>query len=239
MTRDAYHTEVYKGYRIVLHADSDPENPRKGMDNLGTMVCFHRRYNLGDEHNYSNPMDLLVTLGVDEEEIGVNPTDDLGDGSKLRIVWEPLYLYDHSGITMKTTPFSCPWDSGQVGIIYVTYARIAQEENVPEAERSTWVPTAEQIAQYETILKGEVEVYDTYIRGDVLGYRIYEKADASEEDDDLQIFTEEDDEFWNEDDEDSCWGFYGQEDALEAAKEVIDAMVNEDETALSELTTTG
>ena len=24
----------------------------------------------------------------------------------------PLYLYDHSGITMNTTGFSCPWDSG-------------------------------------------------------------------------------------------------------------------------------
>ena len=26
----------------------------------------------------------------------------------------PLYLYDHSGITMNTCGFSCPWDSGQV-----------------------------------------------------------------------------------------------------------------------------
>lgn len=230
MTRDAYHTEVYKGYRIVLHADSDPENPRNGMDNLGTMVCFHRRYNLGDEHNYSNPMDLLVTLGVDEEELGVNPTDDLGDGSKLRIVWEPLYLYDHSGITMKTTPFSCPWDSGQVGIIYVTYARIAQEENVPEAERSAWVPTAEQIALYETILKGEVEVYDTYIRGEVLGYQVYSKKD----DPDLEGYdlTEDDDEYWCDEDEDSCWGFYGKDAAMEAAKEHIDYLTKDDENAV-------
>lgn len=32
----------------------------------------------------------------------------------------PLYLYDHSGITMNTTGFSCPWDSGQVGWIYAS-----------------------------------------------------------------------------------------------------------------------
>ena len=32
----------------------------------------------------------------------------------------PLYLYDHSGITMSISPFSCPWDSGQVGWIYCT-----------------------------------------------------------------------------------------------------------------------
>ena len=27
---------------------------------------------------------------------------------------QPLYLYDHGGITMNTTGFSCSWDSGQV-----------------------------------------------------------------------------------------------------------------------------
>ena len=32
----------------------------------------------------------------------------------------PLYLYDHSGITMNTCGFSCPWDSGQVGWIYAS-----------------------------------------------------------------------------------------------------------------------
>lgn len=39
----------------------------------------------------------------------------------------PLYLYDHSGITMNTCGFSCPWDSGQVGWIYYRMFRIAAE----------------------------------------------------------------------------------------------------------------
>ena len=38
----------------------------------------------------------------------------------------PLYLYDHSGITMNTCGFSCPWDSGQVGWIYADKAMIEQ-----------------------------------------------------------------------------------------------------------------
>ena len=40
----------------------------------------------------------------------------------------PLYLYDHSGITMNTCGFSCPWDSGQVGWIYADKAMIDKED---------------------------------------------------------------------------------------------------------------
>ena len=38
---------LYKGYTIAIDYDSDPSNPRE-WDNFGTMVCFHRRYALGD-----------------------------------------------------------------------------------------------------------------------------------------------------------------------------------------------
>lgn len=32
----------------------------------------------------------------------------------------PLYLMDHSGLAMQTESFHDPWDSGQVGWIYVS-----------------------------------------------------------------------------------------------------------------------
>lgn len=41
------HEEDYKGYTIKIYHDEDAESPRD-WDNLGEMVCFHRRYNLGD-----------------------------------------------------------------------------------------------------------------------------------------------------------------------------------------------
>lgn len=227
---DAYHTEVYRGYRIVLEVDGTPCNPRTEHDNTGRMICFHRNYNLGDKHNYSHPDDLF------EELCGRLPNRDhhhpvselLGDGSEFRIVWEPLYLYDHSGITMNTTGFSCPWDSGQVGIIYVTYEDIAKQMNVEWTGPGKWVPSKETIEQYEKILKAEVEVFDYYIRGEVLGFTIYapdEEAQQVEEGEDAP--TEDDDEFWMDIEEESCWGFYGQDDALQAAKEAVDALVDE------------
>ena len=40
--------EEYKGYTIEVEQDLDPESPRE-WDCMGTMVCFHKRYDLGDK----------------------------------------------------------------------------------------------------------------------------------------------------------------------------------------------
>ncbi|GHV34412.1 hypothetical protein FACS18949_10420 [Clostridia bacterium] len=40
---------------------------------------------------------------------------------------DKLYLYDHSGLTINTTGFPCPWDSGQIGWAYVSHTDIIKE----------------------------------------------------------------------------------------------------------------
>jgi len=41
-------TTKYRGCTIEVMADDGIESPRE-WDNLGTMVCSHKRYDLGDE----------------------------------------------------------------------------------------------------------------------------------------------------------------------------------------------
>ena len=41
-----------KKYELKIEQDTDPMNPRTDWDNLGTMVCFHNRYDLGDKTDY-------------------------------------------------------------------------------------------------------------------------------------------------------------------------------------------
>ena len=67
-----------------------------------------------------------------------------------------IYAYIHSGITISTTPFSCPWDSGHAG-----YAWISNED----AEAYT----PEQLSK---ILKEEVELIDNYLAGDCYYFEI-------------------------------------------------------------------
>ena len=83
----------------------------------------------------------------------------------------PLYLLDHSGITISTSDFRDRWDSGQVGWTYASHAEVAKEygdaspENIERARR---------------LLNSEVETYDCYIRGECYGFQLL--RDGVEED---------------------------------------------------------
>ncbi len=129
-------TETYREFKIEISQDEQAENPREGRDHVGKMVCFHNKYNLGDKHNFSS----------EEYEAMAN--------NKSYIVL-PLYLFDHSGITMSTAPFSCQWDSGRVGWI--------------QCKKGFENLTDENI---EKILESEVEEYDKFLTGDVWGFNI-------------------------------------------------------------------
>ena len=160
---------------ITIKYDEYSANPRKECDNLGTMVCAHRRYDLGDEEPW---FDRLVDECRSWDEVEHRLKKDEG-----AVVILPLYLYDHGGLTISTGRFSCPWDSGQVGFIYLTREKIKQEYG--------WTRlTAKRRERLTKYLKGEVELYDQYVRGDMYGF-VIEDDDGNEHD--------------------SCWGFFGED----------------------------
>lgn len=137
------------GYTLRIETDDNPSNPRTEWDNLAKMVCFHNRYDLGDEHDYDrNDYNSWAEL-----EAAIIKKDK-------PIAIRPLYMYDHSGITISTTRFSCSWDSGQIGFIYVPKKNY---EKLKDAEKAA------------KIIELEVEVYDQYLRGDVYGYVIVDE----------------------------------------------------------------
>ena len=113
-------------YRIEITTDEFPESPRS-WDNLGTMVCWHSRYNLGDDDGVSTLISDIRSsgryresweYGEDGEELEyASPSRLMELAHQCGFEMLPVYLYDHSGITLKTSPFSCPWDSGMVGFI--------------------------------------------------------------------------------------------------------------------------
>lgn len=94
----------------------------------------------------------------------------------------PLYLYDHSGLSISTGAFSDKWDSGLLGVAVIAKDKIIKEYG----EAVEWEEKAQKIIEAET------EIYDYYLRGEVYGYVIYEEnADGQ-----LDII-------------DGCYGFYG------------------------------
>lgn len=175
--------------KIKLYSDSG-ESPRE-WDNLGTMATKHRNYSIGEER-ISDPIDWLTNkLGLSSNVVD-NIANKLGANyysDEVRVTLEkrffkeyialPLYIYEHSGIAISTTPFSCRWDSGQLGYIFCTKKKAL--ENF-----SGKVVTKKIREKCLSNFVGEVETYDQWQRGDVYGFNASYKGE-----------------------EDSCGGFYG------------------------------
>lgn len=152
------YTETYKGHYIKIYRDDDAESPRS-WDNAGTMVCWHNRYNLGDKNGHDFARDVPEEAGVEVNDSPEGLEAYLKDHKAISL---PLYLYDHGGVTMKCGPFGDPWDSGQVGYIYI----------LPETIRKEWGKGKHAYAQARKCLEAEVKAYDDYLTGEVFGYII-------------------------------------------------------------------
>lgn len=104
----------------------------------------------------------------------------------------PLFLYDHGGQSVNTTGFSCRWDTSQLGIIAVSITNILKEYGWKRL-------TADRRKKIESYLDEEVKTYNSWLNNDVYGYNITDNA--------------------TEDEIDSCWGYYGDEEQEYIIKE--------------------
>ena len=177
-----------KKYELKIEQDTNPYSPRED-DNLGRMICFHKRYELGDKHDYISDRydswdDLKNTL-----------LEDFKGGVIL-----PLYLYDHSGITISTSPFGCNFDSGCVGFICVSKDKI-RKDGIDETK----------VEQY---LIDEVKVYDQYLTGDIWGYNVYEITTCSLGHEHKELVE-------------SCYGFYGHDECEKEGQSMLEHMEKE------------
>lgn len=179
-------------YKISVRYDEYVDDSPRDWDNLGVMACAHKRYKLGDDKNkvgYDFGSQLAVEGSWDEMEEWIKIHQD-------PVVIKSIYMMDHSGVTLSTSPFSCPWDSGRVGFIYVT------SESVKKAYNIEFI-TPEIIVKAVEALDVEVSIYNRYLQGDVYGYTIEHNGTELE----------------------SCWGYYTTvEEVMTEAESVLTAI---------------
>lgn len=219
---------IREPYLLTVQKDDFFPNPRREDENFGTMICFHRRYQLGDEHKYFCSDDLLEEMfinaagggekGKQMYEAFVNSLDlHPGTSAQLRAysralmaeiekayVVLPVYLLDHSGLSVSTTDFRDPWDSGQTGIIFASFDKIREEFEVEKI-------TPEIRRKAENMLNAEVELYDAYLNGECYGYELYKNGEL----------------------QDSCWGFIGSVD--KACRDIAEYLPDECKAMTSKL----
>lgn len=190
----------HAGRTVVLCYDPDCPSPRDNDGCLCVMACWHRRENLGDRQ--INP-DTCPFDASDKAEF----VADLESGGDKVLAIVPIWIYQHSGIALKAQverpgyPFTCQWDSGQVGWAYVMESRAKELECVGsyqhDGETITW-----DKARYEADMAQEVELYDRWSRGEFAGYIV-----EDEDGDKLE----------------SCWGFDDVDYCRAEAKSVAES----------------
>lgn len=141
----------YNGFTLKVAPDEYAINPRIKYETDNHLFCFHRRYNLGDEHNY-NQEDFSSWSEFEGQLI-----KDYDIHTIL-----PVYMYDHSGLILNTTGFSCPWDSGQVGYIFITND---QAKEMTDVEKSLKF----YVEEYSQYLNGEIYDISLYYRNEFIG----------------------------------------------------------------------
>lgn len=189
-------------YIVKIDTDDYSESPRQ-YDNLGTMVCLHRRHRLGD-----------VSLNT-MEELDSWYSTQCPNASNPKLAFEaenmvlPLSMLDHSGLTIWIghPPHPCDpggWDSGRIGFIYVSHERLRREYSRKRLHKSV-------MTEAEKVLEAEVETYNQYLSGDCWCYAIVRRVDADTEFNASAV-------------EDSCCGLLGWNYAIKAINEALEAL---------------
>ena len=176
------------GLVLEVTQEQNPENPRE-WDNFGTMIGWYKGYTLGDKQIKEQYQLDLILIDILDEKFGLSyeqrynvmeyaSTEKLLEAihKHTKTVMLPLYLFDHSGISISTSTSKyrmmdgAGWDWGTCGIIYATEKKIKEEMRVEKIDESV-------IEKVKDILEGKVNDYDLYLRGESYYFRLYKKDD--------------------------------------------------------------
>jgi hypothetical protein len=223
MSDSLFRTIEHRGHKIEVHFDCDCEavNPREN-DNVGTMVCWHRRANYGDEQPKCSPEDWFRAKLTDwaEARRGISERIDRNIDVFLERIedWDlhqlmnrfvqnnmlvPIMAYEDGGITIRAYNYGNfpdkQWDCGQLGFIYVSY-----EDILKNWGGKGKLPGVRAMKSARRCLEAEIEEYNSFLTGEVYGYKMFD-PDGNETD--------------------SCWGFIGDwEEMVRECKANIDSM---------------
>lgn len=177
----AYRAEVlYDTY------DDDNANPRDCDGNLGEIVGWHRDYFIGDVQLNGGAVRVPFETARGRTEFRSMRTVARYLGiARGAVCILPLYLYDHSGISISAgapNPFDNPvtrvdefgtglgWDTSMVGFVYTTADRVREQCGAYPYAPSDWTGTPS--AWLARALNAEVRTYDAYLRGEVYWWRV-------------------------------------------------------------------
>ena len=185
---DAIETEKAGDFTIVVNYALDTLNPREDYDTTSKFVFKH------DRHNF--------LWECDEDFDDYSDLDYVAKGLVRRHDAKyifPVTLTDHSGLFFRVGRPLESWDSGLVGLAFVTHAKIEEMRTYfgEDWDEETWV---------KAVVTDEVDLFEKYING--WGYDVCIYSSSGEL-------------------VDVVGGFWEVEEALELGREIVNGLVSE------------
>ena len=88
--QDPVFEAAYHGHTIKIYHDPDAESPRE-WSNLGTLICWHRRYRLGDSHRFDSPEVFLRDLAGASAQSDLS-MEQLRERAERKAIILPVFL---------------------------------------------------------------------------------------------------------------------------------------------------
>ena len=129
--------------RARIVRDPDPEFDWDDYQEIFQMYTWHRRYQLGPEHDYTR-----------------DEVRELFDND--RYYFFDLYMYEHGNIALSLSPFSCHWDSGVVGYI------VASKDDL-QTQFGFDLQDEDVVSKVKDFLESHLDECTSYINGEVYG----------------------------------------------------------------------
>lgn len=155
---------------IAVFFDNDAENPRSLNSNICHMICRHRRYTLGDDHDgiEQTLQALCLKHGIDPYGDPDDDNDEMDVPGMIEaltpyVVIRPIAIYDHGGVSVFWADGKrsiCDlWDTSLVGFGFV------ESEDIERAglPKPGWRQAAIRA------MDAEMEDYSAYVNGECYG----------------------------------------------------------------------
>lgn len=140
-------------YKVTVRYDDTAESPRE-WDNVCDIITFSTQVHI-KEGVYK---DMEASQFMREVE------------PKMDFFISPLYMYNHSGISLSLSPITCDWDTSKIGWVYVTLDRFK------EHYFDDYTGSEEQKKKLTDAINGELSVFNDYYAGNVFYFTLEKKV---------------------------------------------------------------
>jgi hypothetical protein len=185
---------------LKIYQDDDAESPNDWGNEEVFLVYEHRQFQVNREGFEPKDIHNHQYANIDGEDY---------EPKYNNYYIFTVYAYIHSGVSLSLGHNGDRWDTSSTGFILVKKDCEFYDNNIQEGKE---IQPKEEIAK--VYAQNLIKNWNTYLEGNVYGFKLLTNRPYKKEYQDN--FTTSEEIFYDEDEIDSCWGFYEDDSNYES-----------------------